>query len=110
MKNKIQDGKVLEYPNATGLTIAGGSLVVFGTLAGIAVNDIPEGESGSIALYGVFELPKASGAIALGDRLYWDAAAKNMTKTASVNIPVGACAAPAPTTAATVQVLLLPSC
>lgn len=108
MKNKIQNGKVIDYTNGGGAAIASGALVVIGVLAGVAVSNIAVGESGAVDLQGVFELPKVTGtAIAVGDKVYWDATAGNVTKTASGNTAFGAAVEAAVSAATTVKVLLV---
>ncbi|WP_082434895.1 DUF2190 family protein [Pedobacter sp. Hv1] len=106
MKNKIQVGKILDYTNTTGSAITSGSLVIFGILFGVAVTDIAVGETGSVEMTGVFEFPKASGAITQGAKVYWDATAGNVTTTATSNTAIGGCAEAAATGATTVKVLL----
>jgi predicted RecA/RadA family phage recombinase len=107
MKNRIQNGKVLDYVNGTGTAILSGSLVIFGVLFGIAVTDIAIGETGAVELQGVFELPKATGAITQGAKVYWDATAGKITTTASTNTAIGAASEAALSGDATVKVLLV---
>jgi predicted RecA/RadA family phage recombinase len=71
--NKYSEGKVLDYTNASGVDIASGDTVLIGTLLGVALVNIPDGETGSVAIEGVFEIRKATGAITQGANLYWDA-------------------------------------
>ena len=61
-KNHVQPGKVLDYVNTTGAAIASGSVVVVGALLGVALVDIPVGATGSVAVDGVFSVPKVAGA------------------------------------------------
>lgn len=107
MKNKVQNGKVLDFTNGTGAKILGGSLVIFGALIGVAVADIEIGATGAVDLHGVFEFPKATGAIGQGDKVYWDATAGNVTKTATSNTVFGAAAEAAVSADLTVKVLLV---
>ena len=60
MKNDSQNGDYIEI--TAGATIASGDLVQFGSLHGVAVADIANGALGTIALKGVFTLPKLTGA------------------------------------------------
>jgi predicted RecA/RadA family phage recombinase len=69
-KNYIQDGKVLLYTNLTGAAIASGAPVDVGARVGVAAVDIPDQESGSVYMEGVFSLPKVAGAIAQGADVY----------------------------------------
>lgn len=107
MKNRIQNGKSIDYVNGTGALISGGALIVFGVLFGVAVADIPDTETGAVELQGVFELPKAAGVITQGAKVYWDATAKNVTTTATSNTAIGACVEAVLTGASTVKVLLV---
>ncbi|MEX2648152.1 MAG: DUF2190 family protein [Alphaproteobacteria bacterium] len=74
--NKVQEGKTLTYSNSSGSAIASGDVVVVGEQIGVAVADIPDEASGVLAMEGVFNLPKVSGAvIAAGEEVIWDASA-----------------------------------
>lgn len=69
----IQPGNMIDYiPSAA---TAAGDVVVYGDLIGIAQRDIAAGELGSLALCGVFELPKVTGAINGGVKVYWNGSA-----------------------------------
>lgn len=81
MKNFIQNGEVIEV--AAPAAVASGDLVVVGSLIGVAVKAAASGEMVAIQLEGVFDLPKAAGAVAVGDKLYFDPVAKVLTKTSS---------------------------
>lgn len=89
MKNFIQHGKVLTYTNSGSDAIKSGDLVIVGTYAAVAITDIPVGETGSLKAEGVFEFPKATGAVTQGAKLYYVAADKNLSTTASGNTYVG---------------------
>lgn len=106
MKNFIQKGEVLEYPNSGSEEVKSGNLVIAGSLSGVAVTDIPVGETGSVSLKGVFELPKAAGAISQGAKLYWVTADKNLSTTASGNTLIGFAWAAALAGDTTVRVVL----
>lgn len=74
--NHVQPGKVLDYTNTTGGTILSGKVVAFGNSLGVALKDIPNNTTGSVAVDGVFSVPKVSGAvIKAGESLTWDASA-----------------------------------
>lgn len=73
--NHVQPGKVLDYVNTTGAVIASGSVVVAGALLGVALVNIPANGGGSVALEGVFEVPKKVGtAISQGVALVYKTA------------------------------------
>jgi len=71
----VQDGSSVDY--TPGADVAAGAVVVQGDLIGIARTPIASGVLGSLAVAGVFDLPKATGAstaIAAGASVYWDVA------------------------------------
>ena len=66
--------------------VAAGDVVVQGDLVGVARTPIAANTPGSLAIEGVFDFPKATGAgsgIAVGTKVYWDATNKVATATAS---------------------------
>jgi len=74
--NFIQRGSVVTWTNSTGSDVAAGSVVKMVHTLGVALVDIPNGASGSVAIEGVFEAPKVSGAeFAVGEALIWDVSA-----------------------------------
>lgn len=88
MKNKILDcGDTL--PHVVSADITAGTALLIGVQVGVAVNDYANGEEGMFDLEGVFMLPKASGAMSKGAKLYWDNTAKNITTTSSGNTACG---------------------
>lgn len=89
MNNFRQKGEAIEYliPNAT--TIASGDVVAVGNLTGIAVTGGTTGDTIVVNLCGVYELPKATPlVITQGDRLFWNAGTKRITRT-TTDRPVG---------------------
>lgn len=103
MKNFAQEGDTLTLtPN---VAVASGVGFLFGvSLFGVATNDVAANTSGEFITEGVVEIAKTSAlVIAVGDRLYWDPAAKAVNKTAAaqqcVGIAVAAAANPSPTVA-----------
>lgn len=78
--NKVNDGVVMEYANA-GAAISSGDPVEAvdnGTgMLGVALTDIAATSGvGSVAIEGVYNLPKVSGAvIAQGGAVFWDTSA-----------------------------------
>ncbi len=92
--NPVQTGEVIDYTNSGADPIAVGDIVVLTTFCGIAETNIPVGEMGAIAITKVWDVPSVSGTVfAVGDVLYWDAAAKKATKTATNNTRLGVCVA-----------------
>jgi predicted RecA/RadA family phage recombinase len=69
-----QDGERIDY--TPGADVSAGDVVVQGDLLAIASVDISANTLGSLALEGIFEMPKDTGggsAIAAGKAVYWDA-------------------------------------
>lgn len=72
--NFKQDGNVIQY--AAGSNITSGQVVKMGNILGVALSDIANGSTGSVAVCGVFEVPKVTAAvIAQGESLLWDVSA-----------------------------------
>lgn len=85
MQNYIQSGKVIAYTNLTGSLIESGDVVIVGSVAGIAVTDIPDTETKSVDIsQSVFRLAKTTSlVITQGDELFWNTGTKKVTKTAT---------------------------
>ncbi len=105
-QNYIQEGDVMPYvvPDAT--TIVRGAGVLVGDLLGVALGNGSAGDTIQLALEGVFEMPKAAGAISQGAKIYWNATDKNLTTTASGNKLAGYAFVGAASGDATVQLRL----
>ena len=103
-KNFIKEGKILDY--TAGAATVSGQFVLVGAIGGIAIADIANGATGAVQIEGVFSVPKASGAVTQGAKLYWDATNSVLTTTSSGNTIVGVAAAAAASGDATVQILL----
>lgn len=74
MKNFVQNGAVIDY--TAGADISAGAVVELQHCLGVAVADIANGETGAVAIEGVFTLPKVSGAVfVVGEKLIWDTSA-----------------------------------
>ena len=71
MAKFIQKGDAIDY--TPGANVAAGSVVVIGTLVGIADRAIADGELAAISLAGVYAIEKITGAITAGAYVYWDA-------------------------------------
>jgi predicted RecA/RadA family phage recombinase len=75
MATFVHDGKSIDY--TPGAAVTAGDVVVQGELVGVAKVDIPASTLGALAVVGVFDFPKATGAgtgIAAGANCYWDVA------------------------------------
>lgn len=106
MKNYIQSGEVLSL--APGADVASGVGYLFGAaLFGVAVADVANGVTGPFRTTGVIEIAKTSAlAISVGDKLFWDPAAKVVNKTAAAQQCVGVAVEAAGNPSPTVKMLL----
>lgn len=68
MATFIQNGDAIDYTPAEDK--AAGAVVAFGAGVGVVKEPIKAGELGALALTGVYEFPKASGAIDFGAAVY----------------------------------------
>lgn len=91
MKNYIQPGKTLTLTPAA--AVASGVGYLFGTgLFGVATGDVAIGTPGEFLTEGVVFIDKTDSlAIAVGDRVFWDATNKCVNKTATAQQCVGIC-------------------
>ena len=105
MKTFVQPGKTLTFTAPAGGVLAGNGYKI-GDLFTVANYSAAEGAEFEGDLEGVFELPKAAGAIAEGVKVYWVTANANVTTTASGNTLIGHAAAAAADGASTVRVRL----
>jgi predicted RecA/RadA family phage recombinase len=104
MKNFIQTGDSLTFTAAAAVTAGDG--ILQGALFGVATTNAASGDEFTAALTGVYELPKAAGALTLGQRAYWHPSNANITGTASGATLVGAVAEAAADAATVVKVRL----
>lgn len=82
MKNFIQPGDVVSVTAPANVNAGAGVLV--GSLFGVAVNTALPGAAVEVATRGAYDLAKAgSQAWTVGERIYWDDAAKNCTTAAA---------------------------
>lgn len=102
-----QRGEVIDFVNETEERIEANQIVVFGSHVGIAGTSIEAGETGSLHVFGVFEMPKAADTeIAVGAAVYYDVTAEAITTTAG-EIEVGYATEAAAAADPTVKVKLL---
>jgi predicted RecA/RadA family phage recombinase len=103
----IHDGNSIDY--TPGSNVAAGDVVPQGDLVGIAKRDIVANALGALAVTGVFDVPKATGAstaIAVGAKVHWNSTTKQATTTASGNKYLGKTVKAAVDADATVRVRL----
>ena len=105
MRNHVQPGRTLTLPAPA--DVKSGEGVIVGSIFGVANGDAATGEDVDLDVEGVFDLPKVSAlAINPGDLVYWVAADKAVTKTASGNTKIGVATATAANPSASVNVRL----
>lgn len=105
----VQEGERVDYTPAT--DVAAGDVVVQGELVGIAKTPIAANAPGALAVDGVADFPKATGAttaITAGAKVYWDAVNQQATtlEAAGVNKFIGKTTQAAGDNDATVRVRL----
>lgn len=105
MKNFVQCGDTITAIAPTG-GVNSGDGMLFGTLFGVAAYTAAAGAEVELAVEGVFNLTKASGAITAGALVYWDDTAKDVTTTATSNTLIGAAILAAASGDATARVRL----
>jgi predicted RecA/RadA family phage recombinase len=88
-QNYIESGEVLDYTVPSGATVTSGTPVIVGELVGVALGSGTEGQVVAVKFDGVFEFPKATGAITQGAKAYWDATASKVTATEASNKLIG---------------------
>ena len=89
----VQVGDVIDYAAAEDLSF--GDVVDLTTRIGVAGAAIARDAAGPVQVTGVYRIPKATGAVTVGQALYWAKSAKNLTTTADSNTPAGWAVAPA---------------
>lgn len=104
MTNYVQPGNVI--PVTLAANISSGDALAIGTVVGVATCSGVIGQVVNFSLEGVYELPKASGAMTIGAVLYWDATANNLTTTALNNTEAGICFEGVGSSATTVKIKL----
>ena len=88
MTNFIEKGYVIEYTVPSG-GVTSGAAVLIGSMVGIAASTGEEDDVIAVNLQGVYEVPKASGAVTKGARLYYDESEEDFTTTAAGNVFAG---------------------
>lgn len=119
MQNFISNGKTIDVTLGSGETsFASGKLYLIGAIVGVITSltragqtvfsnvASAQGDIAVVSLEGVYTLPKATGAITIGAKVYYDATAKNLTTTSSGNTFAGYAYAAALSGDTTLPVLL----
>lgn len=71
-QNHVQPGEIMPWTNGTGADVASGDPVLVESMLCVALGDIADGESGSLATQEVWSLPKAAVDINQGEDIFWD--------------------------------------
>jgi len=103
----VHEGDMIDYTPSS--DVSAGDVVVQNDLVGIALQDIPANTLGALAVRGVFQMPKATGAgtaIPAGSKVYWDATNQQVTTDSTDNTYLGKTVAAAGDSDATVKVRL----
>lgn len=105
MRNYVQPGNILTVPAP--YAVVSGAGVQIGAIFGVAAENAAPGADVDLDTVGVFTLPKVSAlALGIGDPVYWDSAANNVTATAAGNQRIGVAATAAPNPSGVVDVRL----
>jgi predicted RecA/RadA family phage recombinase len=108
MKNYVQNGDYVEF--TAGATITSGQLVQVGSLHGVSVTDVANGAKGTLAMEGVFTLPKltaaAGDACTAGGPVYFSSGSVSGSDSSGTRKLVGHSLAAAAQAVTTVQVRL----
>lgn len=101
---EFQEGKVIEFTCTSDVVV--GDVIPLGvSMVGIAINSGLTGEIITLELEKVWTIKvKDSEAIAIGDVVYWDDTAKELTKTDTANIYAGRALSSKGTSAGTINV------
>ena len=84
----FQRGETLDYINGTSSTIEANTIIELNGRIGVAGTDIKPGQTGSVHVEGVYELPKTgTSAITAGTDVYWDGS--GITDVSTSNTLVG---------------------
>jgi len=100
----IHEGKAIDYTPTNDMTA--GTVVVLGDRVGVSIVDIPANVLGALQVVGVFDFAKDTTVIPLYGKVYWDAAAKKATVTATGNTLLGIALSAAVATDSIVRVRL----
>lgn len=100
----VHEGCSIDYTPAA--DVAAGDVIVQGDLVGVAKQPIKANQLGSLAISGVFDFAKATGAISVGALVYWDDTANVATTVATGNKLVGKAVRAAASADTTVRVKL----
>ena len=91
-KNFIQPGDSFQIPAPSALASGAGVLIAGSGATGVfavALQTVASGALVEVRIDGVFDLPKATGAVTLGQLIYWDDTNKRVTTVSTSNTKIG---------------------
>lgn len=98
----VQKGENIDFTATAAVSYM--EVVPLAACIGVALTPIAKGETGTVSLTGVYELPAAASlAIDVGDKVFWNAKDSVIDKT-DTGIPAGIAVAPKTEAGATVRV------
>ena len=109
MPSAISVGMRVDYQSSSDVAV--GAIVLMGDLIGLADRPIPANRPGSLAIAGIFRVPKATGAstaLTKGLLVYWDNTNARATTTSAGNKVLGKVANAAVDADANVDVIVWP--
>lgn len=75
-KNYVAPGDTIKWTNGTGAAVASGQLIKAGHISAVALVAIAAGATGTVAIEGVWDVPKVSAAtFGIGEKLLLDVSA-----------------------------------
>lgn len=105
MKNFVQPGDVVTATAPSGGVVSGAGVVI-NSIFGIASTTAAAGDDFELAVTGVYDLPKATGAVSIFAPLFWDSTPGRLTTVAADGVLVGIAVQAAGESAATARVRL----
>ena len=87
MQNQSFNAGVIQYNNASGSDISSGDVIDLVHRAGVALVDIDNGSSGSVAVAGIYYLAKDSSTIGQTDEVYWSVSGSQATTSPAAGDP-----------------------
>jgi len=87
MQKQSRGAGVIPWANGTGANVSSGDVVDLDHRAGIALVDINNGATGSVAVAGCYTVAKDTSDISQGDEVFWDVSGSQATTTQDAGDP-----------------------
>ena len=106
----VSEGNSIPY-TPSGSSLSAGQVVDLGTFVGVAITDIADGQTGALAIEGIFDFAKYTGnTFSIGDIVYWDEGTNTATSTSGYSeATIGKAVKAAVSGDSTVRVKLIPN-